>query len=126
MSEVNTWYYITKITVIISICCVILIALIVYYEDRLEMFSTCDYWDSAPNDVYKMMVYLSEVKGDEVWFPLCPTAPGPLHGGWRVADGVTFPVTGEYVFELKSNVIVWATLLQEWNSTTGEWGPFQK
>lgn len=30
-------------------------------------------------------------------------------------------VTGEYVFELRSNMIVWAVLVRGWDSVEGEW-----
>jgi len=116
----------TTIIVTVCICAIILVGIIIYYEDKLAMFSSEHYWYSAPNGVYKMMVYLDQVKDNEVFFPLPPTAPGALHGSWCVAENVTFLVTGEYVFELKSNVIVWALLLREWDSTSGEWGDFQK
>lgn len=112
---------ITTITVSLSICALTMIIIIFYYENRLATTSSEHYWNSAPDDVYKMMVYLDQVKTNEVWFPLCPTAPGPLHGGWSVAEGVTFPVTGEYVFELKSNMLVWAVLVRGWDSIEGEW-----
>jgi hypothetical protein len=82
---------------------------------------TGQYWNTAPDGFYKMVVYPTGFKDGKIGFAMCEDSPGPLHGYWKVAENVTFPVQGEYILVLVDNTIVYAKFLREWNSTSGTW-----
>ena len=75
------------------------LACMLSYQQWLD---ASDYWGSAPDGDYTVFISMNEhidYKNHRVFFPLCESSGGDLHGWWTFTDNTHFypyPENGSY------------------------------
>ena len=93
-----------------------------YSSDGCPMLGrTPQYWYTAPDGRYEVLFYETlntdgSYNGTMVWFPMCPSYGGQLHGCYNLTEGLVIPKefeVSEYLVGSGRHVIYgwcWATL----------------